>query len=274
MVKGLKSILAVICICLTLVSCRPSPRFLRDKALGKYPTTADFPNTKWVCKEIDLYFYMFDCSESYMIGEYTVNNVQYRVVGTFDWGALNFDIYSDTVVSESTLSDKDNMDGLVNCKRTEAGFIYTEYLYENEIINCTIRNCQAVLGETIPDKLTFEKSGTVAQSPVERWYSEELDMYLESFDDVSGYFSGEIDVGGSKCLVHALEVGNNNYFMLTIENGVINTFKPRTTGPFVWMYFEHMEDSIIAKVSDEVITNSVAYPYWTYGTESVVFTKC
>ena len=255
---------------LLLCSCVHSQKFLHDKEQGKYPTAANFPNTKWICNEIDLWFYMFDYDESYMIGEYTVNDKTYRAVGTFEFKELDFDIYSDTKITESKL-DESVADKSVSCERVDAGFIYTNYLYENDKITCSVRNCGSVDGETIPEVLTFENVGTIAESVANRWYSEELDMSLESFNDAEGYLRGEIMIDGNKCFVHALEIGNNNYFTLSIENGTINNLKSNTVSPFCRMYFEYTDNGIVAKVSEEVLSNAESFVYWEYDVRTVTF---
>lgn len=49
---------------------------------------------------------MFDYDEDYMIGEYIVNDVSYRIVGTFEFAELNFTIYSTTHISDSTYTSE------------------------------------------------------------------------------------------------------------------------------------------------------------------------
>lgn len=216
---------------------------------------------------------MFDYDEDYMVGEYTVNDVNYRIVGIFEFAELNFNMYSTTHISDSTYTSENSEARLVHCEKVEVGFIYTDYLYENETINCTIRNSKSVDGETIPNKLTFEKVGTISFGEKTRWYSESMDMYLDSFSGIDGYLSGEIIIDGKKCHIHALEVGNNNCFLLTIENGILDNLIPKTMSSFICMYFELTENEIIAKVNDDIVSQPEAYPYWEKGTNRIIFTR-
>ena len=252
-------IIVLLCFSVLLSGCAPSLRFLHEKKRGKYPDTGDFPNTKWACQEIDLVIYMFDYSERYMVGTYSVKDVSYRVVATFEYASFNFIFYSSTEIAPS-----ENDSSMVHCNQIPAGFLYTNYSYQKdtETIISSVVNCEQVDGETIPNTLTFQKAGTITQSKEMRWNAEELDMYLESFSDVDHYFRGEITIDGERCYIHAFEVGNNHYYMLSVENGKINRLKSGTVSPLVRMSFEISEDRIIATVSDECILRQEAYPYW------------
>lgn len=264
----------LLCLCMLLFhGCGPSPSYLKGKEQGLYPDTGDFPNTKWVCREIDLCFYMLDYAEDYMIGSYIVSGKSYRVVGIFAYDRLNFEIYSTTQIAPSELVSSEDGEPFVHCERISCGSILTNYLYENGIIRCSLRNYQSVEGESIPSTLTFEKTETIAQNCTERWYAQELDMYLDSFSDVDGYFRGEIIIDDQKCYVHAFEIGNNNFFMLSIENGKINNLLSQTSSSLVCMWFEMCEDKIIAKISDDFVLHPEIYPYWNYNGADITFSK-
>ena len=272
--KGIlkKSLCILLCLCLfPLYGCVPSFKFLNEKKQGKYPDTGDFPNTKWVCREINMCFYMLDYEERYMIGTYVVNDTPYRVVSAFEFDELNFDLYSTTQISPSEYSNGDDNTGMVHCERVSCGYMYTNYSYKNNTIVCSLRGYQSVDGEVLPTTLTFDKTETIAQNAAARWYAQELDMYLDSFSDVEGYYRGEIGIGEKECYVHAFEIGNNGYFMLSIENGKVNNLISGTTSPLICMYFELHENQIIAKVSDEFVSNSLAFPYWDYTGATITF---
>lgn len=245
--------------------------FLNKKEQGLYIDTSGFPNTKWVCRELDICFYMLDYDERYMIGTYTVGNESYRVVAVFEFDHLDFEIYSSTQISLSEYAKGDDDISMVHCDRVSCGYICTNYIFKNKTIVCSLRNYQSVDGEAIPTTLTFDNTGFIAQDVAMRWSAQELDMYLDSFRDISGYFRGEIVVNGEKCYVHAFEIGNNNYFMLSIENGKVNNLRPGTTSPLICMYFEMYENKIVAKISDEYFSNSVAFPYWEYNNAPITF---
>lgn len=256
------SLLLIISCVLNLFSCATmckTNKYFKLKEAGYYPDASDFPDTKWVCREVDMYFYMFGYGESTMIGEYTVGDKNYRVDIEIHNADMSFDFYSHTNVSGSSLKN-DNFSEPVNCEREEAGFLVTEYIYENDIITCKIRNTDQDIWNYEGDTITFEKAGEIAVKPISRWYCEELDMYLIKYDDI--YYKGEIIVDNIINYVHAIEIGNSKYYQLSIENGKINNMKEQTVSPFVNMFFEQGENKIIATVTEECITNRLPYPYW------------
>ena len=117
-------ILLCIFIFTLLCACGPSLEFQMKKEQGLYPDTSDFPNTKWVCNELDMSLYMFDYGETTIIGSYVINDISYRVEAWFDFSCLNFNFYSDTLISTSEYSDS-----MVHCEQVLQGYIYTEYSF-------------------------------------------------------------------------------------------------------------------------------------------------
>ncbi len=256
------SFFLLIALIINLASCvrwGPSFKYERMKKQGYYPDTSDFPDTKWVCREVDMYFYMFDYSESTILGEYTVGDKKYRVVINIWLSDMSFDFYSGTNITDST-DEMGQKTGYVYCEREEAGFLATDYIYENELITCKIRNSDNNIWNYEGDSITFEKASTIAMNPISKWYCEALDMYLTKYDDV--YYKGEIVADNIVNYVHAIEIGNSRYYKLSIENAKINNLKEKTVSPFVNMFFEQGENIIIATVAEECTTNRLAYEYW------------
>ena len=263
--KKVTAIILAIMICALLCGCVPSQDYLVKKEQGIYPDAGDFPDTKWQCREADIYFYMLDYSENYIVGEYNSEGKSYRVVGSFDFDQMDLYLYSSTEVSPS------DHEGFVRCERASFGHIYTRYSCENQTIVCDVTDSSVGGNEQIiPDTLTFDKVGNIAENSAERWYSEELDMYIESFDDAPGYYKGKITIDGIENYVHAFEIGNENYYMFSIENGKINNLKSGTSSPFVCMRFEFVDGQIIATVSDEVVSRPYEFE-WTYENTTITF---
>jgi len=268
--KRIVSVILLLCF-VFLCSCGPSLKFQWLEKRGFYPTAKDFPNTKWVCREMDMSIYMFDYDESYMIGTCKIEDVSYRVVAWFFYGSWTFELFSSTeiLVSEHSTS-------MVNCNRLSFGHIYTDYRFDKgtNTIVCSNVNYDIIniKEETIPQSLTFDKIGLIAQETNMRWYANEIDMYLDSFNDIDCFFRGEIVIDGKKCYIHALEVGNGAYFMLSIENGKVNNLLSGTTSELIYMSFEIKEDQIIAKVSDEYLTEPYRFGDWPYGDVIITFT--
>lgn len=240
------------------------------KEQGYYPDAADFPDTKWVCREVDMYFYMFDYSDSEMIGEYTVNGTKYRVIIGIYYSNMYFTFYSGTKVLRSAL-DIPRSSEYMSCEREEGDFLNTEYIYEDGIIKCHIDNSGDNIWNYSGDTITFEKAGEITKSESFGWYCEELDMYIEKYGDF--YYRGEIRNNNTAYYIHGYEIGNDNYYQFNIENGRINNLNEHTDYPFINFYFEHEENYITATVTDEYIITPVAYPYWTSENTTFVFLK-
>ena len=184
-------------------------------------------------------------------------------MGDFFYGELNFEIYCSTIVTSSEYMDK-NGTSFVECEQVSAGFIYTDYQLKEGSLVCSVRNYDIVTRESIPKTLTFDKVGSIAQQPSARWYAQELDMYFDTFSDIEGYVRGETVYDGKKCFVHAWEVGNDNLYNVFIENGIFNNFKSKTTSPFINMYLEVEDGKIMARISEEAVTNQQVFHYWNY----------
>ena len=83
MMRLLKFLIVILLLLPTLCSCGAPIKYSILEPMGYYPTTADFSDTKWVCNEVDLWFYVFDHAEEYMIGEYSVDGATYPVAVVF-----------------------------------------------------------------------------------------------------------------------------------------------------------------------------------------------
>lgn len=257
MVHIKKMIYALLLICVVfLYGCGPSLEFQYKKAHGLYPDASDFRDTKWICRELDIVLNVFELTE-HMVGTYKVNSESYRAVVSFEFDQIQLNFYSSTEVSKS-----ENSNSMVHCEPVLCGYIYATYFFDKgtETIVCSINSSMSVNSETIPQELTFEKVGVIQLEREYRWHAQELDMYLDSFIGVDGYYSGEIILGDEKIYINALEVGNNNYYALSIENGILNKLKPETTSPLINMYFQIENDRITAMVCDDY--SAEAFPYW------------
>ena len=265
--KVIICVLLLFCFVFT-TGCVPNTVFLDQREQGVYPTTADFPNTKWICRELDMVLNVFELTE-YMVGTYKVNSESYRAVVTFEFDQITINFYSSTNVLKSG-----NSNSMVRCEPILCGYIYGTYFFdkETETIVCSISNSMSVNAETIPQELTFEKVGAIQLEQEYRWHAQKLDMYLDSFLGVDGYYSGEIILEGDTLYINALEVGNNNYYVLSIENDKLNNLKLGTTSPLIYMYFEIENDKITAMVCDRYLSEIEAFPYWPYSDTIITFT--
>lgn len=259
-------------ILLQMCACVPSQEYWSEKENGHYPQTADFPYSKWSCQELNISINMLGNGERTMIGEYTIADTTYRVVAMFGIAKLDFIFYSQTEVSESIYVDQNGC-SYIACEQEKAGFLYTEYFYENETLNCTIVNADLPAENVVPKKLTFKKEGQIAQMADSRWRCEEIDMYIESFCDIDGYYKGEIVLEGKICPVQAFEVGNGNLFVFSVENGIINNLKEGTSTELIEMVLELKNGKLVGRITEDICVNPLHYPNWEYNEVTLSFVK-
>lgn len=252
----------------------PEPLYIDDlKEKGMLPNSSDFPNTKWICREMDMYFCMLNYNEDTYVGECTISGKTYRVVaGSMDGYDDNMEIhlYSDTTIKESSFSFKEGQEKLVVCVPQLIGVIHSTYYYKDGIIYCDVSLSNIPVEGGVPNRLTFYNSGSINQQPVNQWYAQELDMSLMSFEDTEGYyFEGEIVIDGRTKALYGYEVGNNNYFQFYYLDSKENDTPPRF---LVDAYIEFSDDSILMRLGTLRI-----YPYnhgdWPYQISAITLIK-
>lgn len=254
---------------LGVCSCVVSPRYSLMREQGYYPKSEDLPNTKWVCDEYDMYFYIFDYGENYMTGEYSHDGITYRLIAQFDFSALDFNFYTNTVESVST-HQGNNSSNFLHAEREIYAHLYTEYIYRENMICCTVKNSDIDLF-CEGDEIKFEKAQSIDNTYDKQYFCEELQMSIGSFAGVDGYYKGEIVIEGEKCPIQALEIGNSNYYKISIQNGYTNNLTSDSSSDLVNMFFYCDGVNIIAKITDDHLENSNVYTYWKYNQTMISF---
>ena len=242
--KTLRAVIVLLVLSCFLVTLCGCPFFSGHRGNG----LPDFPDSKWVCREADLVIYMIEGCD--MCGTYTVNGNEYRAVAYFynDAPGIYIQLYS---AAEETASEYDP--DLIHRSDKAAGSIgaWVEYYEDTGLLVCTGVSYTPVDGETIPDTLTFEQTGTFAPTPKTRWVAEGLDLYLDSYSDAEWYFKGEITLDGEKQAVQAIEIGNDHYYALRYTKD-----EPRV---LLYLSFDISEDRIVATASDDFRYNDDYY---------------
>ena len=190
---------------------------------------------------MDLELYTFDIHSDTMLGICKMNGNQYRVEASFRKYSKGVDLffYSDDSEVETLKSSK-----TIDKGKAAVGYYSAQHHYDEkaETIVCTTKKYEladgSTLPETIPDTLTFDKEGVIAETPTKRWIAEGVDLYLYSYDDADFYFEGELTIDGETKTVQALEIRQNGYFeMYANKNTLISD-----------MVFERSDDQIIITV--------------------------
>ena len=237
-------LLALLCGCYTMT-------LLRKGLNGELPDQWEFPQTKWVCRELDLVLYTTDFEQNYLFGTYVSGGTSYRVDAMIDESYESIDLRF--YLTTNIYKRKNEADPTVyRCSRVSAlGLICADYSYRKETDTFVLTCLETELDEgvTFPEVMTFDRAGTVAQTPEKRWVADELDLYLDAYSDVDVYMKGEITLDGKTYPVYAFETGNSDYYELYVNNSATYA---------VSMVFRFFDDRI------EAIRNEggVMIEYW------------
>ena len=206
-----------------------------------------FPDSKWICRELDLVLYMIEGCD--MCGTYSVNGNEYRAVAGIKQirhkRVISIQFYAS---AEETVSEYDPE--LIYRSDERAGYIsaHVDYQEDAGLLVCTDVSYTPVDGETIPETLTFEQEGPFTPTTKTRWVAEGLDLYLDSYSDAEWYFKGEITLDGEKRTVQAVEIGNDHYYALHYS-----------TDGVLYLSFDISEDRIVATATDYLRHNDQDY---------------
>ncbi len=243
---------------LSLASCVPSKEAIEKQESGEYIDTADYSGVKWVCREMDMYFYTLDFGNDSIIGEYKAEGESFRLLGNVEsWGGLNFIFYAQDNQTESDV----NIPGA-------KGFIYTEYVYENDTMVCTVVNEDGI--DVKATTLTFDKN-EVSKTVKDSWKCNEIDMKMSSFNEIQGYFKGEIVIDGQNCNFLAFEVVDGKY-RFHIENGKINNLVGGTY-PLIDMTVTEKDGNLVGTLSEYTLSDKINFPHWNFDNTTFTFTR-
>lgn len=213
--------LVLLCICALLFGCVPA-KFVHD------PFPDDFEGTKWVCREADVVFFALE--GGVVIGTYTVGETTYRGrvrCNTRGGTRISADLYAPTAESDAW----------------PFGDLYAGYHYDEETGTLVLSNARFRErgsddeSPDFPETLTFDRVGKVATTPSAHWVADEMDLYLDSFDDAEFYYRGEIVIDGETYTCYAVEESPNR-FWVTCDKGRL-----------VYLIFDVSEDRIVATVN-------------------------
>ena len=222
--------------------------YLLLDAQGKVPGEEDFPNTKWSCRELDMYFYMlyYDFGDA-MIGGLTLDGEKYNIAIGHRQNVIWVRLYESTFTYSG--------------ERNHANYLLEidgKYMYEDnkltvfvsKIDNYFERDIDGIKSK-IPDELNFDMVGRIAQEKYQGWNAEGIDMYMVSFVDTDGYFLGKYVLDGKvKSFYLAKEYAGNVYGVYAEEGNADEA-----------LYLEFKDDKILATVLPHRYGESSDSPY-------------
>ena len=226
-------------LCAGFFGCAPA-KIIHD------PFPGDFEGTKWICREANIVFYVPEGGS--VICTYTVGETTCR---GYVWDSnrgrlrLSAELYSSAARTGSR----------------PFGYLNADYHYDEETGTLVLSNARFRErgsddnSPDFPETLTFDRVGNVATTPSAHWVADELDLYLDSFDDLPSYYRGEIVIDGETHVAYAVEESPNR-FWLTYDKG----------SNLIYLVFDISEDKIVATVdgygTHEEYLFKASYPTW------------
>lgn len=216
----------------------------------------EFPETKWVCREADIVLYQLRGNAGGTLAFYTVDGVTYRGDAYFNnRRRLSFSI---------AFYPPDAEIGAKSFCSLSGGFHYDE---EAGALVCSDvqRYRWTDDGETVydpfPETLTFDCVGKISEVETRdaRWVADEMDLYLDSFAGVDGYYRGEIVLDKETYQVYLTPNPPERYGLYVTGLINVNSF-------WLEMMLDVSEDRIVATPlvdrSEDEHMFQVYYPRW------------
>ena len=256
-------------VSVSLTGCVPNDAYVQSRRQGYFPTSYDYPFAKWVCREKNLYFCMWPSQYS-MTGEYISED---KVQGVYAMAAfyneLAFTFYTPEEKKESEHTDANGVPFYHYSETYEDyAHVTTRYEYHDGIMTCTVFTSEHedfVQGEVF----TFVNVGTVNRSPKERWRCLELDLYLDSYDDVDFFYAGKYTKESAFYTIWAIQRDVNGKF------DVLTGDKNSDT---VWdylgnVYIEIKDDQMIWQITDAAQQFPERFSFWDYPYATLTFVR-
>ena len=74
-------------------------------------------------------------------------------------------------------------------------------------------------------------------------------------------------------MVQLFEIGNKNYYAVSIENGITNTYKTGTTSELIRMTLTPVDGGLEARVTDEYLRTPQSFSEWKQQCVTFLFTE-
>jgi len=227
----------------------------------------EFKNTKWVCNELNMCFYISDFGEDLIWGEYTADGNAYRVEGHSYSGDLYFMIYTKTDdIFESRYTDKHGKTYI--CYDEEyIGYVDMNCKYDNGILTCNVSSSDNEFWDlNDAEDLTFEMESKVSEKTKKIWKNEELNMSIQAFEGEK-YLLGEIVIKDKKYKLQGFELSEDIYEFRTVRY-----FDDSVEGTsMVRMQIIQKDGKLLARVTDDHLLYPYDYPEWNFAVAEYTF---
>ncbi len=244
-----------------------------------------FKNTKWVCNELDMYFYITDFGSGWVWGEYTVDGQKYRFDGSINENELNLNSSPTAQIDicDSRFVDKNGNtylhidDGYWDYYTGE--YVDFNILYKDGILECNVSSSSdSFWNEVDAEIFTFEMEDKFAHKPQTTWKNQELNMNFGLYEN-GAYLIGEIVIKDKKFPFQAFQVCDGIYEFRIVkyednENYIYDhRYSYTATLPLVVMRLEKQGNQLVAKITDDHLFNAYDYPYWNFANSEYIFQR-
>ena len=252
-----------------LTGCGPNTAYLQSEKQGYFPKKYDYPFAKWVCCEKNLYFCMWPSQYS-MTGEYISEDEVQGVYAMSLYNELAFTFYTPEEKKESEHKDANEIPfyHYYDEYEEEKKRVTTSYAYHDGIMTCTVIISEH---EDFPqgEVFTFVNVGTVNRSPKERWRCLELDLYLDSYDDVDFFYAGKYTKEDAFYTIWAIRHDVNGKFDVLTGDKNSDT----VWGYLGSVYIEFKDDQMVWQITDAAQQFPERFSFWDYPYATLTFVR-
>lgn len=137
---------------------------------------------------------------------------------------------------------------------------------------CTVRGSD-LEQFTENQQLTFQQEADYKLTVQNCYVCPDLKMEIESFEEIDGYYKGKIEIDSKICRIQFFEIGNKNYYVLSMENGTTNQLKEDTSSNLITMTLTQKDEMLIAHVTDDFFLSPQYFPEWKVQDSTFEFVK-
>ena len=230
----------------------------------------DFRNTKWVCRDLDMYFYISDFGD--VVGQYTDGDNTYYFE---EYSTFSFIVFPVGEIGENSRYVDENGKSYIHkddiFKYPQKGYVNFGTLYKDGVLILEVSSSDIGFWEDRDtSEFSFELEYEFAEDKTEKslWHCEELNMNITSYDD-GGFYMGDITLPDKKYKVCGFQAEKDVYDFKIQEFYEDAEFY--SSENLVKMRLCVVEGELIAEIFDSHLVNPTQYPFWNYSKSEYVF---